>query len=71
MSFMVSKVVDRPGRGARHKDLENQSIATIIMVLPVDSGKPVMNSMAMWNQGHGGVGRGRSLPTGRVHCTLV
>lgn len=68
---MVSKVVGRPGRGARHRDFENWSMATIIMVLPLDSGKSVMNSMAMRNQGRGGVGRGMSLPAGRVHGTVA
>ncbi len=58
-------------RGIGGKDFENLSITTKIAVLPLDSGRFVRKSMAIWDHGRWGVGSGRNFPVGRVLGTLA
>lgn len=66
MSSVVSKDMGSKGRGTMHRNFKNLCMLTKITVLPPDSGRLVMKSVAIWDQGHWGVGRGMSLSAGRV-----
>lgn len=67
----MAKVDGMAGSGMRHRDFERRSKITRIVVFPCDSGKSVMKSRAKWDHGHAGIGKGISLPAGRVRGTLV
>lgn len=62
--FAASNIVGRPGNGTRCRDLENQSMTTMITMFLLDWGS-VMKSMVMWDQGCCGVVGGTSLLAGR------
>ena len=50
--------------------LENLSISVRIVLKPCESGRSVTKSMAKWDQGLAGIGRGINLPAGRVFGVL-
>lgn len=51
-------------RGTQWTIFENQSTMVRITVLPAEEGRPVIKSMAKWDHGHEGIGRGCSKPVG-------
>ncbi len=62
----VSKAVGSPQRGINLHAFEKRSTATRTQVFPSDSGRSVTKSIPMCDQGRRGMGRGTSLPTGRL-----
>ncbi len=48
----------------RRQALENRSMTVRMVVWPLELGKSVIKSMAMWDQGRCGMGRGWSRPAG-------
>lgn len=70
-SSAVAKADGMAGSGLRRRNFEKRSMITSIVVFPCDSGKSVMKSRAKWDHGHTGIGRGTSLPAGRVRGTLA
>ncbi len=57
--------VGEPFRGIKRHDLENRSMMTRMNVLPSEGGRSVAKSTPRCDQGHCGMGKGRSLPDGR------
>lgn len=51
MSDTNSKVVRKPGKGTRCKDLEKQSMTIIITVFSLDIGRSVTKSIVIWYPG--------------------
>ena len=45
---------------------ENLSSTVRMVVNPCDSGRSMTKSIAIWDQGRMGTGKGMSLPTGKV-----
>ncbi len=52
------------GRGMKWTAFENLSTTVRTTLLPLDGGRPVTKSMAMWDQGLEGIDTGRRSPTG-------
>ena len=51
-------------KGTNRTPRENRSTTVRMVVNPRDSGKSVIKSTAMWDQGLSGTGNGMSLPAG-------